>query len=134
MTFNDYINGQTYYEQMWTGASITLFFVAGIVFYYYCVAGQNVERLMDKAELFILRLFSRRPKVKEGFENYQGADAVRIGMDLDDPESPKEAFKLGPQVWHPRRLVPIRRHIVRTTSAPVFTVPLSPSDEPKKVW
>ncbi len=134
MTFDDYIKGQSYYEQMWTGASITLLFFLGIGFYYYCGVGQSLDRLMDKAELWILRLFARRPTIKEGFEDYGGAEAVRIGLDLDDPESPKQKFHMGPQVWHPNRLMPIRRHISRTTSAPVFTVPLSPSDEPKKVW
>jgi hypothetical protein len=134
MTLNNYINDQTYYQQMWTGAYITVLFLIGIGFYYYCCVGQNLDRLIDKAESWVLWLFRRNPKVNEGFEDYGGAEAVRIGLDLDDPESPKEAFVMGPQVWHPHRLMPIRRHISRTTSAPVFTVPLSPSDEPKKVW
>lgn len=134
MTLDDYIKDQTYYEQVWTGASITLLMFAGIVFYYYCCAGQRLERMMDRFELFVVGMFNRRPTLKEGFEDYGGAEAIRIGLDLDDPESPKDKSSTSPQVWHPHRIVPIRRHISRTSSAPVFTVPLSPSGEPKKVW
>ncbi len=149
MTFDDYLHSQTYYEQVWTGASLVLFFLAGALFYSYCIAGQNFDRMMDRFDMFVMSLVKRRPILKEGFDNY-GAKAaprpnevplygatmprpneVRIGLDLDDPESPKDRTVLNPQVWHPKKT---RRQIVRATSAPVFSVPLSPSDEPKKIW
>lgn len=133
-TFEQYLNGQSYYEQMWTGASITLMFAVAVCIYAYCSNDQNVDRMFWRIERFIVRWNLFKPRVKEGFETFDGAEAVRIGLDLSDPESPKEKSMLGPQVWHPRRITPIRRHITRTTSAPVFTVPLSPSDEPKKIW
>lgn len=133
LSIHEYTKNQTYGEQLWTGASFSIFLILSFVLYMYFCAGQNVEKMLDSVEQRLYRLLRPKVEIKEAFEDY-GADAVRIGMDLDDPESPVEKFKLGPQVWHPRRLVPIRRHIARTTSAPVFTVPLSPSDEPKKVW
>ncbi len=133
-TFDEYINAQTYTQQVWTGASISLMFFVAVILYWYCASGQNIDHMIWRLERFIASWNLPRSKLKEGFQDYDGAEAVRIGLDLDDPESPKEKPMLGPQVWHPRRIVPLRRHIQRTTSAPVFTVPLSPSDEPKKVW
>lgn len=134
LTFEQYLNGQNYIEQLWTGASISLFFFVAVGIYWYCSSDQNVDRMLWRFERFLVRINLFPPKVKEGFEDYKGAEAVRIGLDLSDPESPREKSPLDLRVWHPRRITPIRRHITRTSSAPVFTVPLSPSDEPKKIW
>lgn len=135
-SFQEYINTQTYTQQVWAGASISLMFFVAVILYWYCASDQSIDHMFWRIERFIASWNLPRSKLKEGFQSYDGAEAVRIGLDIDqnDPESPKETPMLSPQVWHPRRIAPLRRHIVRTTSAPVFTVPLSPSDEPKKVW
>lgn len=138
-SLDQYIKEQTFAGQMWTGASMSLLFFAVVAVYFYCTSNQDAATMVEKIDTFFAK-FTPTPKqsIREDFGDY-GAEAVRLGMDLDDPESPKD--ELRPQIWVAPQIkqlqtqvAAIRRRIPRTTSAPVFTVPLSPSDVPQKVW
>ena len=127
---DDYIKQQTYIEQVWTGASIALLFMAAVAVYFYCACNQDGTKMMDTIDNFVMSLAARKQPIREEFEDYGAVAATQIGLDLDDLESPKE--ELRPQVWVPATIR--QRQLARAASAPVFTVPLSPSDLPKKVW